>query len=667
MFRFPVSRVTLSQCRKVRVVVFACTLLGLVAARAQTPGSLDALNVAVGISEAGEAMRVVATQPDGKILIAGAFQSVNSIVRQRIARLNTDGTVDSSFNPWFDGQIFSLAVQKDEKILIAGRFITFYPNGNTATPTTRWNIARLNPDGSLDASFNPRANDLVSGLQVQPDGKIVISGAFSGLQPNGAAVSTPRNKIARIHANGTLDTGFDPKPNGDVAGIALQPDGKILLGGIFSSLQPNGATTATARRGIARVHADGTLDTSFNPNPSGNQVSCILVQPDGKILVGGDFYNFLPMPGTTTTPRLNIARLNADGTLDPAFNPTVNAPVYSLALQADGKVILGGEFTTLQPNGAATATARQFIARVYANGSLDASFESKPSGRILSVGLQADGKVLVGGNFNSFNLGLPNATSRRLLARLHNDAATQTLTAPGGTQLLWNRGGAAPELSQVIFEQSTDGGTVWTALGNGARVGTTANWQRTGLALPTASKVRARGRTHGGYFNNSSWWVESGITLTAPSSIAMWRTTYFGAATANIGNLDDFDHDGVTNLLEFAFGTNPANAANGLKSLQYTGTFAGSGVITATGQPITLFEGSDIRAVFVRRKDYIAAGLTYTPRFSATLASWDNSVTVPTVLGDDGTWQIVSVPYPALVGGQVPHFFSLSLTLSPPD
>jgi hypothetical protein len=198
-------------------------------------------------------------------------------------------------------------------------------------------------------------------------------------------------------------------------------------------------------------------------------------------------------------------------------------------------------------------------------------------------------------------------------------------------------------------------------------VGTTANWQLTGLALPTAGKVRARGRTHGGYFNNSSWWVESGITLTAPSSIAMWRTTYFGAATANIGNLDDFDHDGVTNLLEFAFGTNPANAANGLKSLQYTGTFAGSGVITATGQPVTRLEGSDIRAVFVRRKDYIAAGLTYTPRFSATLASWDNSVTVPTVLGDDGTWQIVSVPYPALVGGQVPHFFSLSLTLSPPD
>ncbi|MEY4570096.1 MAG: hypothetical protein RLZZ398_1535 [Verrucomicrobiota bacterium] len=664
MFRFPVFRVALSQYRKMHLVVFACILLGLVAARAQTPGSLDALNVAVG---SGESMPVVATQPDGKILIAGDFQSVNSIVHQRIARLNTDGTVDSSFNPQFNGPILSLALQKDGKILIAGGFTAFYPNGSTATPTARWRIARLNPDGSLDASFDPWANGLVSGLLVQPDGKIVISGAFSVLQPNGAAAGTVRNKIARIHADGALDNGFNLNPNGDVAGIALQPDGKILLGGVFSSLQPNGATTATVRKGIARVNADGALDMAFNPNPSGNQVSCILVQPDEKILVGGYFYEFRPPPGTTTTSRSNIARLNANGTVDLAFNPTANAPVYSLSLQADGKVILGGEFTTLRPNGAASATTRNYIARVHANGSLDTGFESKPNGSIISVGLQADGKVLVGGNFNFFNSGTSTATPRRLLARLHNDAATQTLTAPGGTQLLWNRGGAAPELSQVTFEQSTDGGTVWTALGNGSRVGTTANWQLSGLALPTAGKVRARGRTHGGYFNNSSWWVESAITLTAPSNIAMWRTTYFGSATANIGNLDDFDHDGAVNLLEFACGTNPANAASGLKSLQYTGTFAGSGVITATGQPITLLEGSDIRALFVRRKDYLAAGLTYTPRFSATLASWDNSVTVPTVLGDDGTWQIVSVPYPALVGGQVPHFFSLSLTISPPN
>ena len=198
---------------------------------------------------------------------------------------------------------------------------------------------------------------------------------------------------------------------------------------------------------------------------------------------------------------------------------------------------------------------------------------------------------------------------------------------------------------------------------NGTRVGTTANWQLTGLTLPATGKLRARGRTHGGYFNNSSWLVESVITLTAPSAIATWRTTFFGAATANIGNLEDFDHDGVVNLLEFAFGSNPASTVSGLAPLQYSGTFAGSGVITATGQPVTLIEGSDIRAVFVRRKDYLTAGLTYTPQFSATLTSWYDSTTIPSILADNGTWQIVSVPYPALAGAQVPHYFRIGVTL----
>ncbi len=632
--------------------------------RAQTPGSLDDLSVGIATNNGtAEFVQVVAAQTDGKLLIAGAFNQVNTDVRLRIVRLNLDGTVDANFKPWFDGAIYGLAVQGDGKILVAGQFTNIYPDGNgAATPIPRQYIARLNADGSVDAGFNPRANGYVRGLLVQPDGKIVISGGFYSLQPNGAAASIARNKIARVNTDGTLDPVFDPKPNDNVTGIALQPDGKILLGGIFGNLQPNGAVTTTNRSRIARVNADGTLDTAFNPNPSGNQVSCMLVQPDGKILVGGNFSSFQPLPGITTTQRRFVARLNADGTVDQVFDPRASTNVYSLAMQADGKVILGGEFTTLQPNGAAGTTTRNYIARVHADGTLDTGFAANPNGPAYAVGLQADGKTLVGGVFYWWNFNQPDQTQRRLFARLHNDAATQTLTAPGGTQLLWERGGSSPEVSQVTFEQSTDGGTVWTALGNGTRVGTTPNWQLSGLAQPATGRVRARGRTHGGYFNNSSWLVESTLTLAAPSSIAAWRTTFFGAATANIGNLDDFDHDGVVNLLEFAFGTNPASTAGGLAPLRYTGTFAGGGVITATGQPVTLIEGSDIRAVFVRRKDHLTAGLTYTAQFSATLASWHDSTATPAVLADDGTWQIVSVPYPALVGGQVPHYFRVSVT-----
>ena len=613
-----------------------------------------------------EYVQAVAVQADGKLLIAGAFNQVNTDTRLRIVRLNLDGTVDPGFNPWADGAIYSIAVQGDGKILIGGQFTNIYPNGNGASPIARQYIARLNADGSVDAGFDPRASNFVRAMVLQPDGDILLGGGFTSLQPNGAVAGTTRNRIARIHADGSLDAVFNPRASNNVYSVVLQPDGKILLSGTFGSLQPNGASASTNRSYIARVNADGTLDTAFDPNPSGNEVDCLLLQPDGKILVGGSFYNFQPKPGIISTSRRNMARLNADGTVDPVFDPspTANRSVYSLALQADGKVILGGSFTTLQPNGAASTTPRNFIARVNADGTLDSGFESNPNGSVYSVGLRADGKVLVGGGFYYWNFGLPTQASRRLFARLHNDAATQTLTAPGGTQLLWQRSGAAPEVSQVTFEKSTDGGANWTSLGNGTRVGTTSNWQLTGVALPASGQVRARGRTHGGYFNASSWLVESTLTLSAPSGISAWRAAYFGAATADIGNLEDFDHDGVVNLLEFAFGTNPANPASGLAPLRYTGTFAGVGAIAAPGQPVIAIEGSDRRALFVRRKDYLAAGLTYTPQFSATLATWQDG-TSTTVLADDGTWQIVSVPFPAPTGGVVLHFVRLSVSIAP--
>ena len=151
--------------------------------------------------------------------------------------------------------------------------------------------------------------------------------------------------------------------------------------------------------------------------------------------------------------------------------------------------------------------------------------------------------------------------------------------------------------------------------------------------------------------------------------MGIWAQTYFGSATVNVGNEEDFDSDGVSNLLEFAFGTLPNNNASGSASLQYTGTFAGGGTLTSTGQPRTGFEptsmGIDFRALFVRRNDYAASGLTYTPQFSAILNTWQDSATVPTVLADDGTYQIVSVPYPPFIGGKKARFFRISVTKAP--
>lgn len=127
--------------------------------------------------------------------------------------------------------------------------------------------------------------------------------------------------------------------------------------------------------------------------------------------------------------------------------------------------------------------------------------------------------------------------------------------------------------------------------------------------------------------------------------------------------------NGIKNLLNFAFGVDPVTGGSG--PLQYGGTFAGNGMIVATGQPITIFEpttfGIDFRMLFVRRKDYLAAGLTYIPQFSGDMVAniWANGMVAPSVLADDGTLQIVSVPYPPFVGSKKARFSRLTVTLAP--
>jgi hypothetical protein len=224
--------------------------------------------------------------------------------------------------------------------------------------------------------------------------------------------------------------------------------------------------------------------------------------------------------------------LNEDGTVDPVFNPTVtyvaappapNPNVFSVAVQTDGKVLMGGNFNTLQPNGAAVASTRNRLARLNADGTLDAGFNPNANSSVFGVTVQADGRVLIAGAFTTLQPnGAATGTTRTYVARLLNDATTQTLTAPDATQVLWSRSGAGPELSQVTFEQSPDGGANWTFLGLGTRVGTTANWRLTGLSLPTTGSLRARGRngTSGGLFGSSSGLIEQVASFTLPTVTA---------------------------------------------------------------------------------------------------------------------------------------------------
>ena len=351
----------------------------------------------------------VAVQGNGKILIGGDFALYNSTGRNRIARLNADGSLDTGFSPGtgVDGTsstIRTVAVQGDGKVLIGGSFITY--NG-----TGRSNIARLNTDGSLDTGFDPGtgANGTVYSIAVQGDGKVLIAGSFT--QYNG----TGRNYIARLNADGSLDTGFNPGTgaSGVVWGVVVQGDGKILIGGSFT--QYNG----TGRNLIARLNANGSLDTGFDPTMGVNNgsVLSVAVQGDGKVLIGGGFSTY------NNTGRFRIARLKTDGTLDPDFNLNTGTDdnILSVAVQGDGKILIGGFFT--QYNG----TGRNFIARLNINGSLDTGFDpgtgagGTSSNAVRSVVVQGNGKILIGGTFTAYN-----GTGRNRIARLVPRSLTLT-------------------------------------------------------------------------------------------------------------------------------------------------------------------------------------------------------------------------------------------------
>ena len=211
------------------------------------------------------------------------------------------------------------------------------------------------------------------------------------------------------------------------------------------------------------------------------------------------------MGGVTTLgsePRTNIARLNADGTLDSGFNPGANSTVFSLATQTDGKILVAGLFTKLcgQP--------RSRIARLNADGTLDSGFNPDPGGDypgVYALALQADGKIMVGGSFSTLG-----GQARSNIGRLNNtEPATQSLTYDGST-ITWLRGGTSPEVWRTTFETSTDNVT-WLDLGSGRRIAD--GWELTNVSITTGTTIRARGFATGGQDNGSAWFVESTLLV----------------------------------------------------------------------------------------------------------------------------------------------------------
>ncbi len=385
------------------------------------PGDLDP----VFNSSANKTVRAIAVQPDGKIFIGGDFTSVNGVAREHVARLNADGSLDTSFDPDLAAdnrnQVFSVALQPDGKILIGGYLVT--------TNNTNY-VARLNPNGSVDSSFASEtgvtnSNALVYSIVIQPDAKIIIGAEMNAIYAT--------NTIARLNTNGSPDVSFNPGTGTDdaVRSIALQPDGKIIIGGWFVNV--NG----TNRNRIARLNADGSLDETFDPGTgANNDVESVVLQPNGNVLLGGFFTT------VNDTNRSYIARLNPDGSLDESFDPGAGIAgvalpaIYSVVPQFDGKLFIGGRFTTVN------STNRSRIARLNPDGSLDTSFDpgtgvtGPQSPTVLPIALQQDDKVLIGGLFTTVN-----GAARTNLARLIGDARLAIQRLGGSVVVNWSSAG----------------------------------------------------------------------------------------------------------------------------------------------------------------------------------------------------------------------------------
>lgn len=363
----------------------------------------------------------ILVQPNQKIILGGAFNSFFNDSVGNIVRLHKSGEIDQSFNTgkgFSGGMVKSMALQGD-KIIVGGTF-------NDFNETAAFGITRLNEDGSLDNTFasgtgvgygwSSRGGHhvAINCIEVLENNKIYIAGRIT--EYNGDITT----HIARLNSDGTLDKSFKlesnihvGQANYGVKSIAIQDDGKIVVvGNIHVS------TNSGGRSFVFRLNDDGSFDESFT-NADGNLSAwarACVVQNDGKIVVGGLFGAIGNNWGNN-----NIIRLNINGSLDPTFQSGtgcadasgisgLGSSISKLVLQNDGKILVGGEFESFNGH-----TSKRII-RLNADGSLDPTFQSGTgisksnsaanivtTATVTDIALQADGNILVSGELLAYN------------------------------------------------------------------------------------------------------------------------------------------------------------------------------------------------------------------------------------------------------------------------
>jgi uncharacterized delta-60 repeat protein len=236
----------------------------------------------------------------GRVVFGGLFTSYSGLPFNRIVRINSDASVDETFNigTGFDDAVYEVEPQNDNKILVGGFFDSY--NG-----VSFGKIVRLNGDGSIDNTFSAGTgfNNVIFAIKVQSDGKILVGGGYT--QYNGDSHS----RLIRLNSDGSVDNTFNVGTglNGNVNDIILQNDGKIIILGGFTSVDGN------SHNRIVRLNDDGSIDNTFNSGTGFNGITYSGLIDEGQILVVGAFFEY---SGQTNR---QIVKLNSDGSIDNTF------------------------------------------------------------------------------------------------------------------------------------------------------------------------------------------------------------------------------------------------------------------------------------------------------------------------------------------------------------
>lgn len=456
-----------------RTLVSRSLLLAMLLVLLDCSGTASAQVVVPGFSPTvNNEVRTVLATPDGKLLIGGEFGLVNGQLRSKVARLHADGTLDTGFvPPQFDDRVRALALAPDGKILVGGEF-------KQVGGDQHLYVVRLNTDGSLDTSFNSGIDAFaaeVMALAVQDNGDVLVGGRLR------VELDETYEYIVRLKAaDGSLDTGFFPQLGDEVQVIVLQPPFGILVGGY---IDPPSEESVPPRYGILRLTNSGDIDGTFQLLMGGD-VRAIALQPDGRILVGGNFGY------VDDVLRPYIARLSAHGALDPSLIDAgirYGGAVRQVIPAADGRIIVVGDWSWLEPGQGARR-----VALLKANGERDLSFneihfDSYPGGAAMLPG----GRIVLGGSFTQ--------PRPRLLAIDTQDPTAMDELEVVGTTVSWWRSGLVPALLDTPVLEASEDGVTWTVVGT--MTATPLGWELTGYNPPggaTGQFLRVNARVAGG-------------------------------------------------------------------------------------------------------------------------------------------------------------------------